>query len=323
MLPTTNINYSSFAPAKLLTFKGMTQPFIDKGATYLLAFDLDGTFLECNKKDIENFLRLAKQRNCKLAYVSARNVSELKKIQEDFARKGIYIPKPNYFAANNGQFLYENIGGKMVISEDYYGVISATKFNRDHIKTAIADFIRDNQIQSKHAMLQFDHRPSEFNIEYLIHDKIRNNLPQKLTKHLQKYGIEAKFILDFVPAKAVEKGIAKLPNFDKDIKHMLTKDGSLYALNVAAVNKADSVEFLRNKLKVDMNHVVTAGNGANDLSMAAKGYWFILVNNAQKILKDLIKNLSQDKIIQATKNGTAGINEALEKIFATVGICFK
>ncbi|MEW5818576.1 MAG: HAD-IIB family hydrolase [Cyanobacteriota bacterium] len=322
MLQIAHTNIFKINPINIISFNGIEKKLSNTNNTYILAFDLDGTFLECNKKDIEKFINLSTQKNHKLIYVSGRLGKELSTIREDYAQKGINIPLPDYFIANNGQFIYEKHGDKMsaIPLEEWNNIISKTNFNRTTVKQVIEDFINTNSKNSKPVMVQFDHKPSEFNVEYLVDYRIKKGLTNKLTQELKKHNIDVKVIFDYVPPAAVKNGLSKLPDFKEKLQHMVDKDGGILALNIAAVNKADAVEFIRNKLNIEMNRVVTAGNGANDLSLAAKGYWFILVNNAQKILRELIKNLSQDKIIQATKDGAAGINEALEKIFAKVGL---
>ncbi|MEW5818574.1 MAG: HAD family hydrolase [Cyanobacteriota bacterium] len=315
MIQNTNINLSLIKPSLPTSFKGSDSPLKKPCFDYLLAFDLDGTFLHCNKNDIVKFVELSKNQNCKLIFVSGRLANELDSIKAEFKQKGITIPTPDYFVSNNGQFIFENFNGKLLPSEEWNNLIASTGFNRDKIKSFMEGFIQNNTIESKPALLQFNHRPSEFNIEYLIDSKMEN-IEAKLKNHFKNSDIKCKFIFDYVTPEDVNKGLSKLPSKVKDIiKPMLDKDGGIYALHITAVNKADSVEFIRNKLKIDKNHVITAGNGGNDFSMAAQGYWFILVSNAQNILKDLIQSISQNKVIKATKAGLSGINEAIEKIF--------
>lgn len=324
MLSIANVGFANIKPLKSITFKGLETTSTKTNTKYLLAFDLDGTFLECNKKDIETFNQLSKQRNVKLAYISGRLGNELQTIREDYAKKGIDIPLPDYFASSNGQYIYENINNKMVISEEWNDLITNTGFDRAKIKDVMANFIEENPINSNPGMIQHDYRPSQFNIEYLISDKIRPIIDKKLSTYLKDNNINGKIILDYVPPETMAENFKKLPEaFVNKLKPMLDKRGGLYAMHISAANKADAVEFIRNKINIDKNHVVTAGNSANDISMALKGYWFIAVNNAEKILKNLINKLApamKKNIIQATKDGTAGINEALEKIFAKVGI---
>ena len=326
MVQVTGLNFYNLTAAKSITFKGLDKPFFKQDQTYLLAFDLDGTFLECDKKSIEKFMEISSHKNVKLAYVTGRVIGELETIRNKYALKGINIPLPDYFFASNGLYMYEKKNGKMssIPSEQWHNIISNTGFEKKKVKLAMNCFIEKNKINNKQMFLQFDYRPTQFNVEYLVSDKVLKNLEPRIMKHLKANGIESKFFYDYVPPADVK---ATLPLFPEDvqnkIKPLLDKDGGIMTFYLTAANKADAVEYLRNKLSVDKNHVVTAGNAGNDISMASKGYWFIMVHNAQKILKDFVKSLPpdiKDKIIQATKDGTAGINEALEKIFSKVGI---
>lgn len=324
MLSITSVDFLNLKPLSVVNFKGLETTPTKQNTRYLLAFDLDGTFLECNKTDIEKFNNISKQKNIKLAYISGRLGNELESIREEYAKKGIDIPMPDYFASSNGQYIYENINNKMVISEEWNDLITKSGFNRDNIKPVMANFIKENPIDSKPGMIQFDYRPSQFNIEYLISDKIRPVIDKKLSTYLKDNNIKGKIILDYIPPTTMAEHFKKLPeDFKNVLRPMLDKSGGLYAMHISAANKADAVEFIRNKINIDKNHVVTAGNSGNDISLALKGYWFIAVNNAEIILKNLIKSLApamKKHIIQATKDGTAGINEALEKIFAKVGL---
>lgn len=324
MLQIGQLNRTKLDQAQVINFKGVDKNSFNKNKPYLLAFDLDGTFLECNKKDMEKFVELAGQKNFKLAYVSGRLGSELDQIIEEFAQQGIKIPVPDYFFANNGQFLYEKKNGQMqkLPSEEWNAIIKSKHFNRQQVMDILEDFIKKTPVADTPSMLQFNHRPSDFNVEYLVHNKLKPGLEAKLNKHLKDHNINSRVILDYVPPESVAKSLPKLPEtLQTKIRPMLDKDGGILALHVAAVNKADAVEFLHNRLNIDKNHVITAGNGGNDISMAVAGFWFIVVNNAQNILKEFLEKLApemKEKVIQATRNGAAGINEGLEKIFATV-----
>jgi HAD superfamily hydrolase (TIGR01484 family) len=287
--------------------------------SYIFAFDLDGTFLQGNKKELENFAKLASSQNHVLVYVSGRQTAELDAIIEDYARQGMKIPRPDYYISSNGQYLYKNENGKLLADETWHSQISATDYNRDRVKSVMNDFIKQNQVNQKPAMLQFDYRPSEFNTEYLVDANIVKGLREKLSHHLTQNGIQARVIMDYVPPEDIQKSLPQLPEaLQQKVRPLLDHKGGIYVTIICAANKSDAVEYLRNKLNVDKNHVVAAGNAGNDISLATSGYWFIMVQNAQKILKDVVETLNPAHIIQATKEGLAGINEGLAKIFSSV-----
>lgn len=319
-----NLNLFVLKPAQCINFKGLTRESTAEKSTYLLAFDLDGTFLECDKKSIEKFMDLSKQRNCKLAYVSGRVLSELDSIREKFAQKGIEIPVPDFFISNNGQYLYENINGKMFPSEEWNDILVNTGFDRDQIIAKMEKLVDQTSVNSKPSLMQFDYRKCDLNIEYLVGSNLVPNIKKVVGDFLKESNIKARVIYDYVPSEDIKATLPMFaPEIQERIKPLLDKNGGLLTFYLSAANKADSVEFLRTKLKLDKNHVITAGNAGNDISLATSGFWFVLVRNAQEILKEIINTLSSDikeKIIQASKNGTAGINEALEQIFSRVGL---
>ncbi|MEW5820511.1 MAG: HAD family hydrolase [Cyanobacteriota bacterium] len=324
MLIAGQINVSTVKPFSRVSFKNIENNVNNSKSSYLLAFDLDGTFLECNKQDIEKFIQLSQLRNCKLAYVSGRVLSELDKIRNDYAKKGINIPMPDYFITSSGQYLYENKNGKMSVSQEWYDILSKGGFNRSEIKSKMETLIEKTKLGNQPQLMQFDYRECNFNLEYLVGAKIKHNFKNTLNKFLKDNNINVRIIYDYVPPEDIKRTLPMFPEFiQNQIKPLLDKDGGLLTFYLAAANKADAVDFLRTKLKLDSNHVVTAGNAGNDISLAQSGFWFIVVNNAQKILKNLIKDLPEklkEKIIQAKNDGAAGINEALEQIFSKVGL---
>ena len=55
MLSIANVGFSNLKTLGIINFKGFETTSTKQKTPYLLAFDLDGTFLECNKNDIEKF----------------------------------------------------------------------------------------------------------------------------------------------------------------------------------------------------------------------------------------------------------------------------
>lgn len=314
-----NVSINYFQPLNNINFKKFNQlSFLGANKTYLLAFDLDGTFLEGIKDGKDEFLKLAAQKNHKLAYVSGRLSSELDTIRKEYG-----IPMPDYYLSSNGQHIYTVENGKLIPDETWHSKMVNTGFTRPVVKKVMQNFIDNNKIDSKPPLFQFDHRKTEFNLEFFVNHKTKKTIVQKVSNHLKQNGIKARVIIDYVPPANVAKSLPKLPKHLQDnIKPMLDPKGGGYVMILTAANKADSVLYLADKLNIDKNHVITAGNAGNDRSLAGKGFWFIVVGNAEKILKKYIDKLApelQQKVFKATKDGIAGIIEGLTNIYSIVG----
>jgi HAD superfamily hydrolase (TIGR01484 family) len=317
MYKISTINAFKLNPTSLTSFRGV-QPSINQSKDkYLFAFDLDGTFLNGTSKDFEEFANIAKQKNYKLAYVTGRSSDYLDKIKESFAAKGIDLPLPDYFIATNGLFLYEKVGNKMCISEEWNNHLASNGYEKNKVKKVLNTFIDQNKIDGKSMMVQFDHKPLPFNTEYYVSHKIIDQLPAKIQNHLSDNGIPARVIAFPFPQKLIDKYIPD--NIQNQLEPLRNNKGEgIYKVTISAADKSDTVEFLRQKLNIDKQHVVTAGDDGNDISLADKGFWFIAVHNAKNILLNSLDKLSKElkeKTIKATQDGLSGINECLNRIF--------
>jgi HAD superfamily hydrolase (TIGR01484 family) len=314
------VNIAAPEPVKRISFRSANALALTQNK-YLFAFDLDGTFLKGTAKDVEKFLSLAKEKDHTLVYVSGRMAKELDIIIDEYAAKGITIPRPDYFISSNGQYIFKNNNGKMVPDATWHQNITSTGFNRDQVKSLMKQFIENIPPEKQPAMLQFDFRPSEYNTEFLLSDRIIKGLKPSIENYLQKNGIKARVIMDYVPPEDVAISLPQLPApLQEKVRPLLDNKGGVYAMIISAANKSDAIEYLRDDLNIDKNHVIAAGNAGNDISLATSGYWFILVSNAQQILIDAVNSVPE-KIIRATKEGLAGINEGLAKIFRQIGFC--
>lgn len=73
-------------------------------------------------------------------------------------------------------------------------------------------------------------------------------------------------------------------------------------------NKGVGVDILKNILKVDKNDIIAFGDGENDIDMLEKVGHPVIMENAQDILKQKIKNIT-------LKNTEDGVVKYLEKYF--------
>lgn len=296
-----------------LSFKGDT--FTNN--RYLLAFDLDGTFLQTDKKAMKDFLDLVKNKDHKLVFVTSRQPQELSEIKQEFAKEGIDLPLPDYFISNDGQFIYEvkHDNGKIEMIPDKQWESVVAKFDINLTKEAIHQYTKEISTGAQLPVKEIDYKTSNFNVWYLYDHKLKDSLPGQLEKLLKEKNIQGRIIEDYVEPCYMKKK----RNFN-DYKHMVDPESGCYAFAVSAVNKADAVKYIQDKLKIKPDNVVAAGNGGNDISLTNSGFMFIAVNNAKALLKEYISKLSTDlkkRVILATQEGLAGINEGLTKIFNT------
>lgn len=100
--------------------------------------------------------------------------------------------------------------------------------------------------------------------------------------------------------------------------------GNMTALFVCPADKADGIEYVRNKLGIEHYEMVMAGNESNDISMAnltLKGAFFICVRNAAQALIDFINTLKSNPAntfpnhsLFTERDGVEGIAQGLRKI---------
>lgn len=318
----TNSTYAVFPKYQQQpAFQAINSPTINQKAndTYLLAFDLDGTFLlgAENKNIIESFLQISRQKNCKLAYITGRSIEDFYRLKE----RGINIPIPDYYAARTGQLIYENVNGQMVINEEWYNNLSNQKnYNKEKIISLMDTFIQNNTIDGKPAMVYYEDKKAKFNVEYKLSSKFEKGLKEKVEKYLRLNGIKAKIITNHYGRDVTQKVLDKYSTLDqkRQLAPLIDENSCICEMTIAIADKSDALEFMRQKLAIDKDHVVAAGDSANDISQTNKGYWFIVVHNAKQTLIDYVNNLAPEfkqKILSPAQDGLAGINEALKELF--------
>lgn len=328
-----------------ISFEGLRLP----EPRAMFVFDLDGSFAHGTNDEILKVLELKKKANAVLTYATGRTLKEVKKLQEKLLGKGIILPTPDHLITNNGQFIYENIGGELVEDSNWQKEIrEATKFDRATICKTVHQIAQraefsfnkkglkkiqtlDNYSDIKQSDPNFwDSKISyyEWNasanmVEYFIGAGVDiNKFKRVIEKELDKTGIKTKFI-----HKRYSKPImdACRPSILLQ-SHPLRRhhDGSMNVLFLSPADKGDGIEYLIKKLKLDDNEIVMAGNDNNDYSMirlVKRGLHFICITNpasklracaeaVRKLLPDQFKN----NIFFTTFEGVKGILEGLNKI---------
>lgn len=315
----------------------------------LFVFDLDGTFAEGSNEDIKEILRLQNEKQAILTYATGQTLGEFTKFQAKNKENGMNIPTPKYLISNNGQFVYENINGKLVQDMNWtHELEMKTNFNRDEIGKTIKSIgqkpeykFDENTLKKLKRRPDFQERkktdrdfwnskisyyewsPSAYMLEYIVSPNVDfDKLQKTIEDNLKSQGTNVKFISN---------------KFDKTIvnecpKNILLKcrpfrddgEGAVTALFVCAANKADGVEYVKKKLKIPDSEILKAGNDTNDISLAEStksGSFFICVSNATEKLKEYViklKNSAENKfpnnLINVKNPGASGIIEGINTI---------
>ena len=315
-----------------ISFRGLKHPETKS----MFVFDLDGTLATATTEQLKTIFNKAKSCNSEIVYATGRTFKEFIKLQNKLANKGVNLPDPNYLIANNGQFLYENIGGVMVENLAYQEQLQQkTNYSREVVTQVMKDFAKSDKYRYTQAELNtlanlkevklsdpefFDSRisyyewnPSKNMAEYfLAHDVNIDVFKKEVTETLAKKGCKVKFrenryskpVMD-----ACNKSILLQANSLRRFK-----DGSMNALFLCAADKSDGIEFIRKNEDIAFCEIVMAGNDDNDIPMAKlarKGAKFICLNDASARLVNCCKNIKENVYI-AIKNGAAAIIEGLD-----------
>lgn len=328
-----------------ITFGGLRAP----GPRAMFVFDLDGSFAHGTNEQILQTLELQKKSNAILAYATGRTKKEFEKLQQKLLEKGIVLPTPEHLISNNGQFVYENIGGELVEDENWQTRLrELTKFDSEKIKVIVRNLAHRGEFRFNKKELKrlqalanfqeieqsdpefwdskisyYEWNASKNMVEYFLGKGTNlNRFRQKVEEELTKAGIKTKFV-----HKRYSKPIMDACNPSILLQsHPLRRhfDGSMDVLFFCPADKADGIEYLIQKIGLADNEIVMAGNDNNDCSMARlvkKGLHFIcIINPASKLKRccqETIKRLPEalkDNIFFTTYEGVKGILEGLNKI---------
>ncbi len=321
-------------------------------AKALFVFDLDGSFAYGTNKDIKKVLELQKKVNAVLTYATGRTFKEFLKFQEKLLNKeGIILPTPEYLITNNGQFVHENIDGKLVEDLKWQSHLrEKTGFDRDKVYNAILKIAHrkeykhtESEIQKIRKFGDFEERkkedpefwdskishyewsPSKHMIEYFVASDVDiEKLQKTISEELLRKGIKTKFILNRYPKNIMDACPEKLIRQSRPLREDC--EGNMTAMFLCPADKADGIEYVRKKLNIQSKEVVMAGNESNDISMTEltqKGSFFICVGNAADALRNFIHELKKTagnkfphNCLITTKEGTGGIVEGINKIMS-------
>ncbi|MEW5819468.1 MAG: HAD-IIB family hydrolase [Cyanobacteriota bacterium] len=278
----------------------------------MLAFDLDGTFLVGSKKDFDEFNRLYNPDKQKLVFVTGKLIEELQPMLDKYSANGIDFPIPDYFIANDGQQIYsitrENNRIKANIDNEWETKLST--FDVSKVLPSIEKSFQKDLIGPKPSIIPISYKSSSRLKWFLFNHSMKDTIGEDIKKVLAQNNLQAEVILDYV----LPEDMKKKKNLEQ-YSHLLDSNGGCYAFAIAASNKGEAIKFLQQKFNIKDSNVIAAGNAQNDISLSDKGFWFIVVANALEDLKESTLKLGEKlkkTIIMASKDGLAGINEALK-----------
>lgn len=351
--------FSSNLKADTISFSGIMDP----QKTSLFVFDLDGSFADLGEdeklakkfygdnytnflnENIKAFYKYKKEKNAKIVYASARTAEDFGKLRDKLAKKGVNLPVPDYYAGNNGNFLYRNEDGKLVKDETYSLNLQAkTNFCRKEVYEAIKEIsqrseyrLSEDQI-AKHPelakfkeesgdfynskMAYYEFCPSDLFLEYMYTADVHNRVEQDVKDALERRGMKCGFNFNKYPKSNID-WIASMAKDDKKFADIILKsrplrvdnDGGLYTVHISAAKKSDAVEYLMKKLEVSPEEVIAGGNDVNDISLAEmtrNGSWFIAVGNASKEFQARLEKIASDLYAKGWDNYQKLVQEAAE-----------
>jgi len=254
---------------------------------YLLASDMDGTVIpldgrSARESEIVRFSDgLNEQPGLALAYVTGRDLQRALKGIEQWK-----LPEPDWLICDVGTSLYHpgDDDGEWVLDADYRSEM-VTRFG-GHTANDVATVLCDYPEQDAS-------RQTEFKRSYVfpVADEPEKQLPE-IEDKLQVAGINAELVYS-VDVYSGEAFLDVLP---------------------AGVAKDYAVHFLLKQLKLDMTHVVYAGDSGNDEHAFKSGINGIVVNNADPKLIAGLKEWADDdtkrsRLFFASQSFIAGVHE--------------
>lgn len=302
--------YKPFKSNTLIGFRGIETLKADqfKSQRYMLAFDLDGTFLTGKKEDYDKFKDITKDKNATLVYVTGKTGNELPEVIEEYKKENIDLPLPDYFIGNNGihVFKVDKVNNSINMVEDKTWVEKFKDFDIKKAINATLNYFENHKIDGKPVIQSTPWDESQYTQWFYFHHKYLNQIEKKLTELFKTENIPFKIIIDYVPSQFARKVAPE---------HLCDKEGGCYAFGISASDKADAVKHVQKQLAIKDENVIAAGNSGNDISLTIAGFCFILISDAADILKNFIKAMNPANIIAVSKEGLAGINIALQNLF--------
>lgn len=239
--------------------------------TALLASDMDGTVIPLDSKwkreaEIAEFKRLIETNShIALAYVTGRHL--------ELGLEGVKhyrLPMPDIFVCDVGTTIYFNTENEWHLDQGYRATLKQAWQGRNgtDIAAILTDLVEIDQ--------QEPERQKEFKQSYYVSRSVdEQQLVRRITNRLADQEIQANVIYSVDTQRQI--GLIDV------LPPIAAKD---YAL-----------EYLQQKLKLEFDSVVYAGDSGNDLLAFVSGFNAIIVNNTTDVVKDEVQRLAEKKNI--------------------------
>jgi len=261
---------------------------IQKNNVAILAIDIDGTLIPNssetpNIKGIKKFGQLVEDLDAVLVYPTGRTFQMACKAIGKY-----FLPMPDFLIASNGIFLFSHNGAGWTENLEYKKSIIKKAPNFDCEKII--------KVLSKLPFLQEEEATKQDRLKagfYVDLEKKSEEAIHSAWEILNKNGINNTKII-----------------YSQDLKN---KVGILEILP-DNISKLTGIEYLAEKLELNKDSIIFAGDEGNDLDVFASGIPSILVGNARDEIRRKIEKMNTDSIYFAKGENVEGIIEGIKSI---------
>lgn len=257
----------------------------------LVAFDLDGTVLDKNKKldsNLKNVLDQLRAKGIKATIVSGRNEEILHQYVDE-----LEITEP--YVTNNGGNLYYNHKClyNICIESKYNNLITKLFYKHNYAFRAFAiEGIYGNSISPF-----FQERMHVFDNKLIKYD------PNEDLSNIHFYKITMDYRNDENAIEEVKKTINELDN-----TVILKAETKVCCVNNSNANKGEGLKQICQRIGVTLDEVMAFGDNYNDLSMIEKAGIGVVVENGEEGLKKVADYICKD-------NNSNGVSSFLKEYF--------
>lgn len=307
-----DIQKQAFSPIQTVPFKAAkaitdTVSF-SRPSPQAYIFDLDKTFALGSDESIHHCYDQIKSQQGLLVYDTARSVDEFKELQENLAQKGVNLPTPDYFIGMSGEKVYTVENGDFIEDADWTKQLLSTNFTFEKVKKALDTLSSNPEYQIKDALTgnvtsklyqytYYNEPKREHYLEYLVAPGLKN-LEKDLDTLLKQENITYRLTHTHFYKKIVDELLEHPVDFKREFGEQIAQKFKDFGIEdkekadvilLSAANKGDAAHYLMNKLGINRENIVTAGDGGNDASLIDVGKLFICVGNAKKALVEFIE----------------------------------
>lgn len=268
----------------------------------LVAFDMDGTFLNDNNTyNHQRFGKILEQLRSQGIRVVAASGSQYQRLQDQFSE----FKNEMDFVSQNGAAVYSN-GEPLLIQAMPEEAVKATldiinnQFSASDIAEHLVVGVKSAYVDQKISQASYD-----LTYHYYNHLKRVTNLasvtPTRLKDQITSIGVTFESHVDF--AKMMQ-------NLRQSLPTGLSSQTSGYNTELISdntVNKAAGLKELQNKFNIANDEIMTFGDNENDLSMLTLTPYGYVVDNAEKKIKQKVTHFTES-------NNDEGVLNVLDQL---------